>query len=358
VTIRDRGGLVAAAPLWVESVRLLGVVRLRRLLFVGHRDSDYLDVLVARGREAECVELLAEHLSSRADLFDVAVLEETPDRSPAGLLLCEALRRRGWPTTRSVEELCPRTALLGTWEETIGAFELRHRRELRRRLRNLERDFPVELEVVAGGAEVAAGMRSFIEMHQERWARDGYPGAIAGDRAAAFHRDVAERLGRRGWLFLAFLRVGGRRCAANYGFAFRGTLATYLTGVHHEEGIARHSPGRMLHAKSMQWAIASGRTHYDFMRGTEPYKYELDAVDVPNWTVVAYPRHPRRAAAAHHLDRAMAAVRRRAVREARALLATGRRSGWLSRAVLRHVARAAGRGLADVRRLLRRWRRA
>jgi CelD/BcsL family acetyltransferase involved in cellulose biosynthesis len=354
VVVRGAEGLVALAPLYVERARVLGLP-LRRLLYLGHRDSDYLDVVVARGREAECAELLAACLAARAAAFDVAILEETPDRSPAGRLLHEALARRGWAATRHVEGPCPRTALAGTWEETIARFAIDDRREVRRRLRNIQKERRVELEVVAGGPEVAPAMREFVEMHQQRWARDGYWGAFADRSMAEFHCEAAERLGRRGWLFLAFLRVDGRRCAVNYGFAFRDSVAIYLTGAREvPPELARHSPGRLVHALSMQWTIASGRPVYDFMRGAERYKYELGAVDVPNWTVVAYPRPSRLTAATHRLHRVLAAARRRARREAHALRVARRDGGWLSPAVRAHLSRAVRRAAGDLRRILSR----
>jgi CelD/BcsL family acetyltransferase involved in cellulose biosynthesis len=351
VTIRDRGGLVAVAPLYVETVRVLAGVGLRRLLFVGHRDSDYLDVLAQRGREAECVERIAAHLADRSDLFDLAVLEEISDRSPTGPLLHDAFARRGWAPERFVCERCPQTALRGTWDETVAGFGINHRREIRRRLRNIAKEHRVELEVVPPGAQVEPSMSEFIEMHQERWARDGYWGAFADPRVAAFHREVAQRLSRRGWLFLAFLRVDGERRAANYAFAFRHVLASYLTGTREAGNLARHSPGRVLHAKSMEWAVAQRRTQYDFMRGAERYKYDFDAVDVANRTVIAYPRRRALAAATHRVHLIRSTVERRIAREAHALRVAAR-PGWLSSSVLDHVARSARRGLRDLRRVV------
>jgi CelD/BcsL family acetyltransferase involved in cellulose biosynthesis len=357
VTVRGPDGLVAIAPLYVESV--LGPLRLRRLLFIGHRDSDYLDVLAARGRERECAEALAGHLSAHPEVFDVAVLEETPDRSRIGALLCEAFVRRGWATSRFVQERCPQTALAKTWDETIARFDIANRREVRRRLRNMQKEHAVELEVVPPGGAIEPSVREFVDMHQERWARDGWWGVFADPAMADFHCDVAERLSHRGWLFLAFLRVDGRRCAVNYGFSFRSVASVYLTGSRAvPPRLARHSPGRSLHALGMQWAIAHGRTLYDFMRGSEPYKYELGAIDVPNWTVVAYPRRARRSEAKHALHLFLAAVERRARREAHALRVASRSGGWLSREVGTHVVRAARRALADVQRILGRRREA
>jgi CelD/BcsL family acetyltransferase involved in cellulose biosynthesis len=355
VTVRGGDGLAAIAPFYVERSRVLGALPLRRLLYIGHRDSDYLDAVAARGREAECAELIAAHLAGRTDLFHVAILEETPDRSQLGRLLHEALVRRGWAASRFVEGPCPRTALARTWEETIAGFQIDDRREVRRRLRNIQKEHRIELEVVATGADVVPAMREFVEMHQQRWARDGYWGAFADRSMAEFHCEAAERLSRRGWLFLAFLRVDGRRFAVNYGFAFRDSVAIYLTGSREvPPELARHSPGRLVHALSMQWTIEGGRPVYDFMRGAEHYKYELGAVDVPNWTIVAYPSPSRLTAATHRLHRVVAAARRRAGREAHALRVASREGGWLSPALRAHVARAVRRALGDLRRILSR----
>src|SRR5207253_7402659 len=52
VEIRAANELLAVAPFYIETVKLLGLVKLRRLLFVGHGDSDYLDILAVAGREA------------------------------------------------------------------------------------------------------------------------------------------------------------------------------------------------------------------------------------------------------------------------------------------------------------------
>jgi CelD/BcsL family acetyltransferase involved in cellulose biosynthesis len=309
VTIRGREGLRAIAPLFVERSGL-GPLALRRLLFVGHRDSDFLDVIAARGAEADAAERVARALAARP-AFDVVELEETSDRSATGPRLHEAFARMGWDSRRTPDSPCPRTALHPTWDETLARLSLEGRREVRRRLRNLQKEHRTELEVVPPGPEVGPGMREFIEMHQERWARDAYWGAFADPGQAAFHCEVAERLSRRGWLFLAFLRIDGRRTTVNYGFSFRDSIAIYLTGARAvDDALARHSPGRMVHALSMQHAIERRLPVYDFMRGTERYKYELGGVDVPSWRIVAYPRPGPLVVLRHRLHGVVRAARR------------------------------------------------
>jgi len=173
----------------------------------------------------------------------MAALEEITDRSPTGRLLYEALLRQGWVASRFVDEQCPRTLLRKTWEETVASFPVNYPREIRRRLRNIAKAYEVEFELVPPGPQVQPTMREFIEMHQERWVRDGYMGVFADPRRATFHCEVANRLSCRGWLFLAFLCADGQRCAANYGFSFRGVLSTYLGGTREIGELWRYPPG-------------------------------------------------------------------------------------------------------------------
>jgi CelD/BcsL family acetyltransferase involved in cellulose biosynthesis len=354
VTVRGGGALLAVAPLWIEGTRLLGLVPTRRLRWIGCGDSDYLDLLVARGRENECAARIAATLTGGARPFAVAVLEDASERSRTAPLLEDALRRLGWSVSREAAETCPATALGRSWEETIAGFRINHRREIRRRLRNIERGHRVALEVVTRPEAVDPAIREFMEMHQDRWERDGYWGAFSDPGVVAFHRDVAARLCARGWLFLAFLRVDDLRRAGNYGFSFRDAVATFQGAVRHDPELTPLSPGRVLHAKSMQWAIARGLARYDFMRGAEPYKYDFDAVDVPNWTMVAYPASAPLAAAAHLLHCAQSKLARRVRREARVLRAVARDGGWLSASVVAQLGRVVRRATADARRLARR----
>ena len=46
-----------------------------------------------------------------------------------------------------------------------------------------------------------------------------------------------------------------------------------------------HSPGIVFESYCIQEALGRGARVYDFLRGTEPYKYRFGAVDVPNWRI-------------------------------------------------------------------------
>ncbi len=342
-TADDR--VVAIAPLFVETLRPLGLLRLRRIAFLGTGLTDYLDVLVAQGFEGRSLERFAGYLAENGSRRDVVSLCDIPDASPTGALLVEALRRRGFTGAAFVSERCPRTHLKGTWQETLDSFEGGHRRHLAKRVRQLSSAFKVELEIARNDETLARDVDEFMSMHQRRWSGIGKRGVYADAQVVEFQREIARAFFRRGWLFLAFLRVDGRRVAALCGFKHRGELAYYLGGVGDVGEVSRYSPGLVLHALCMQELIAEGVGIYDFLRGTERYKYACGAVDVPNWTILMF--RGELSKPAHAIALLQESLARRIGDERRAFAHQRRLHGLLSRQMAKYVGRRLFTTLRD-----------
>ncbi len=62
-----------------------------------------------------------------------------------------------------------------------------------------------------------------------------------------------------------------------YGFWWLDTFAAYQSGW--DRDYARHALGNVLILHALEFAAASGARWFDFLRGTEPYKYRFGASD-------------------------------------------------------------------------------
>src|SRR5438128_5942582 len=274
--------VVAIAPFVVEAVRIAPFVSLRRLVFLGTGTTDYLDLLVQRGLESICCARIAAHLAQESSAsFDVVSLSDIPECSASRSHLFEALRAHGFEGKTFVVEQCPRAVLKGTWKETLDSFEGGRGQRLVKRVRKMKQRFRVELEVSQGAGALGADIDEFMVMHQHRWTSAGKKGVFAERTMAAFQRAVAQAFFDRGWLFLAFLRIDGRRVAAMCSFKHRGDLSYYLGGLVDAGEASKHSPGLVFHCLCMEELIPRGIGVYDFLRGSHLYKYRCGAVDVP-----------------------------------------------------------------------------
>ncbi|MGE0704613.1 MAG: GNAT family N-acetyltransferase [Vicinamibacterales bacterium] len=286
VLFRSDGRVAGIAPFFVQQQTELAVLNVRTLAFIGQGASDYLDVLVLPGHQAQGSRALARALADLWPSLDVVELAEIPERSTTLQLLIDELLSRGIVAGRTPAAPCPRLLLKSSWQETVATLAGRHRRQLQKKERELTSAFQVELEVVERGGSIGDDVRQFIEMHQRRWNETGADGALSDPATQRLLARAAERFSERGWLFLAFLRLNGRRAVANLCFVQRDTMLFYLSGTSaHADAARASSPGLVLHALCMRAAIDRGIRVYDFLRGGERYKYELGAVDAQNWTI-------------------------------------------------------------------------
>lgn len=94
---------------------------------------------------------------------------------------------------------------------------------------------------------------------------------------ATFFREVAEGFLAAGGLRLAFLSTQGIDVASVFQFRTDGALLLYNSG--YDPAHRGANPGLVLIARSIGQAVDEGCAEYDFLRGTERYKYDLGGVD-------------------------------------------------------------------------------
>ncbi len=282
VVARSGTEIVAIAPFVIETTRVLGMIPIRVLSFIGTGVSDFLNLLVLPELEGPVCRLISGYLAG-VRAYDVLSLVDLPGHSDIYRRLYDTLLAVGFEGSLTQCATCPRTLLLETWPATLATFSSSHRKRINYADRKLKKDFAVSVQRVQHSEEVGPALDEFIQMHQRRWIAAGQRGALADDRVVRFHHEVAPAFHARGWLVLTFLVLNGKRVMSSYAFKVRRHLAFYLSGSCNVERAQSLSPGLLLQAYCMQDMIREGVTVYDFLRGTERYKYVLGAVDVPNW---------------------------------------------------------------------------
>ena len=88
-----------------------------------------------------------------------------------------------------------------------------------------------------------------------------------------FFRSIAQRTSRMGLLKLFFLEIDGETVATTLCFDYASSRLLYNSGYNPEYGY--FSVGLLLNALCLGDAIEQGKGYFDFLRGSEPYKYHL-----------------------------------------------------------------------------------
>ncbi len=237
--------------------------------FLGDPDlSDHSGALIAPGQEggaaAALVEWLTEDLSPG---FEAWGLPAAGALRPA---LLAAADRYGWTASEEPEAVTPAVELPDTWEAYVAALPKKHRHELRRKLRNLERAGDVGFESEASADATAGAVEGLLEMMRE--SREDKAVFLTPEREA-FFRDLASGLAGQGLARISTLTFGGRPAARIFALEGGGTTMLYNSGF--DPALSHLAVGLLSKALLVRDAIERGRDAVDFLRGTEPYKRHL-----------------------------------------------------------------------------------
>jgi CelD/BcsL family acetyltransferase involved in cellulose biosynthesis len=347
IVLRSGARTIGIAPFFVERIRLTPLWSLRRLAFIGSGVSDYMDVLVAQGYAETFVGLITRLITDPSLRLDMIHLQDMHERSPVHLSLFRALSESSFKGREFIGEYCPRTSLQETWEHTLALFPPHRRKRIQYQRHSIPRHFTVAYERPSNGSYSDHDFDEFVWIHEHQWKNMGRTGIFADERTLKFHRRVARLFADRGWLFLTFLRIDGRRVAGNYGFKVKGELCTYLNGMLRIPEVAKYSPGRVLHSFTMEDGIRHGANVYDFLRGTEQYKYSFNAVDQPNWTILMYNPDTFKAEWKFRIHLLRRSLRRRGIQEAAMCNQVLTEHGLFSKEALKHVLKRSRMVLAD-----------
>jgi CelD/BcsL family acetyltransferase involved in cellulose biosynthesis len=261
---RQAGEVVGILPLYAEPTALGG--RRLRLMGDGIVGSDYLGV-VARARDLVPLGRAFAEWLARAPV-DELDLDGLSADDPLVAPLEAAYGRRAEVLPRY---LCPHVRFGATFEAYFSALPDGIAAQWQRRRRWLEGRPGYRLDHLRTPAEIAVGMELLFDLHRRRWALDGGSDAIDGPRVESFHREAARRLASLGWAHLFVLHVEGAPRAALYGFRHGDRFAFYQSG--HEPAWRPRSVGTVLLGHVLRLCHSEGLSEFDFLRGSEPYKF-------------------------------------------------------------------------------------
>lgn len=278
--------LVGIAPLYRVVYTQGDLVGKFQLNIVGCvQVSDYLDILVDQAWEdAVYADFSAWLLGGDAPQWDLVDLCNLPEESRTWTVMPQLLEQSGLSVRTFQEDVAPQFRLPLHYEEYLeGQVEKKQRHEIRRKQRRAEREAEIGFYFVGPEHSLEAEVDDFIAL--QRASRVDKSEFMTAPMRRFFHA-AARTLFAAGWLRLSFLTVNGEKAASLFAFEYDRRYLLYNSG-YDPEAHAQLSPGWVQLAYAIQYAIAVGDTHFDFMQGNESYKYYFGSKDYRVMRVIA-----------------------------------------------------------------------
>jgi CelD/BcsL family acetyltransferase involved in cellulose biosynthesis len=284
LTVRCDGELIAIAPLCLRPANARGLrpVPLLEFLGSGFVGSDYLDLIVRRGYEAQAHQVLAQHLADSGRMLRCASVVHGPSSVAE---VAGRLSEQSWTVREAKTNICPYIPLQGkTWSGYLASLGAEHRYNFHRKWRNLHRDFCVRFDHARTEAECRESIDLCMEQHKSRWhGRASGSDAFHTEELVAFHRAFTQVAFQHGWLRLYVLRLNEKPAACLYGFVYDRKFYFYQSGF--DPGFERYSVGTVSMGMAIRMAMEEGVAEYDLLHGAEAYKFHWarDSRDLVRW---------------------------------------------------------------------------
>lgn len=157
---------------------------------------------------------------------------------------------------------------------------------LKRKARGLEKVGEVRFVVASDRAECDRLLTRLLEQKQRRFEDTRVPGFDERPMTKRFFEHATEVFAASGNLHLAALEVGGEVIATSWTVSVGKTIYELMIGFESGEW-AKHSGGRVLNLKFLEWAKAQGFTYLDHGIGDEEWKTENCDTHVPLGRLIA-----------------------------------------------------------------------
>ncbi len=266
--------LIGIAPWFIEQNAIHGrVVRSVGCVEV----TDYLDIIVDTNNIEQTLMEFAKFAAQHHDKFDVIDLCNLPEHAPGQARFPEILAQHGFEVSLSQQEVCPVISLPSNWEEYLNMLDKKQRHELRRKIRRAEgATEQIQWYIVSEKHDIQEEIGHFLHLmgasHPEK------ASFLRDQQNETFFKAIVPIIFHNNWLQLSFLTIDGVHAATYLNFVYKGRVLVYNSGLLPDQ-YGHLSPGIILLAHNIQYAIETGYELFDFLRGDEVYKYRMGGQD-------------------------------------------------------------------------------
>jgi len=245
---------------------------------------DTMPLLMRAGKEMAVQEALADWI--KASRYALIRLGRFP-REHAQALGDVCRRHALHPLIRQVYPTY-RATLTASWEAYLKGMSRHDRYNLRHAEEKILADYPnVTVETYTDPDTGAEAVDAMIRLNRMRWSGENTPSFLNNPRIAELLRQFTLWTMAQGYGRVLVLRLGNRIISTAAGMHIPGQDVVYyhMVGRDPTALTPQHSPGIMLAARIIRWAIDLGAATLALGQGYAPYKVALGCTEYAQWDV-------------------------------------------------------------------------
>jgi CelD/BcsL family acetyltransferase involved in cellulose biosynthesis len=265
-TVRQDDSIIGIAPLRIKD---------NTAYFIGDIDvCDYVDFIFLKSREEEFFKVLMDYLV-RKDIRHMELKHLRPDSISMQRLIPVA-KSRGYAVVTAREDVNVEMDLPPDWDAYLESLNTKQRHEVRRKLRRLQEAGNLEFRFIEDAESIPGTMDMFFKMFVESRSDKA---EFLTEKREAFFRLLTAKMAEAGLLKLGVLELDSKPVAQIICFDYNGCVFLYNSGYNPD--YVSLSAGLLSKVLAIKASIEIGKRKFDFLKGSETYKFQLGGKEVP-----------------------------------------------------------------------------
>jgi CelD/BcsL family acetyltransferase involved in cellulose biosynthesis len=269
---RNQDELVGIAPFVLNTIKKDYFFSYKALYFWGLKfddsESEYLDIIAAKGIEKEVCCQLIEVLNRNRKEWDIFFYYEVPENSLCLDVIKESIKSQKWLFNKT-SHIASFIKLPKTFDEYLKGLKPRMRTKLKTLSRRLRENHAVEFEVCSK-EKLSVTLLSLFELHQKRWEKVNQLGCFRDPRRREFYKLLSNYFFDNNWLRIFSLKVDGVYRTHEFCFLYNNKIFILQEGYDVEW--QKQGVGNVLRTFSLQYCIENKYDEYDILGGTSYHK--------------------------------------------------------------------------------------
>jgi CelD/BcsL family acetyltransferase involved in cellulose biosynthesis len=241
--------------------------------FVGAPDSDFCDIIAAKEDKEGLIDCFVNHIKKRFKDKFVLDLQNVPGDSSTARIV------RGLPNSVATFLIPYPILSVDSAEEKLSLVQS----GIRRRKRRINK---LSYHIASGTDEIRDCLVALFSQHTKRWNSGPMRSKFCCDDSKDFISESCNELSKKGWLRVAYLKLGEKIIAVQILYFYNSVQLFYLPS--YDIDYKRYSPGIIIFLLNMSSLIEGGMRLLNFSIGDEPYKLHYANVVKANYELQVY----------------------------------------------------------------------
>ena len=237
---------------------------------------DYQQLVIQKDMETEVINTFFDYLENESwKYFELASVSNNLQKN----ILMKIADERGYSIYSEQVAVCPILELPDSWDEYISTLKKKYRHELRRKIRRIE-----SMGEVAHISFSNPSNEDINEFFRLMRLTGEAKSVFLTSKVENFFRLLIQNASKRNHVNLSFLEFNSQRVAGCMVFDYQNDFMLYNSG--YDFSNRQLGAGLINKAYAIREAINLGRSSFNFLKGSERYKYELGGIDTPVHNIV------------------------------------------------------------------------